>query len=62
MYGVSGFDPDTFVCAGSGVPIGYPRIDMDVGPEEWDVFAPVNRERGDSLLGLCWIPDAPEGW
>ena len=61
-YGVHGFDPETFVCVGSGTPIGYPRIDMDVRPEEWDVFAPVNRNRGDSLLGLCWFPDAPQGW
>jgi hypothetical protein len=61
-YGVTGFDPDTFVCRGSGTPIGYPVIDMDVRPEEWDLFAPVNRDRGDSLLGFCWIPDAPEGW
>lgn|GEM_PF-498430 len=61
-YGVHGFDPETFVCVGSGTPIGYPRIDMDVRPEEWDVFAPVNRNRGDSLLGLCWLPDAPQGW
>jgi len=61
-YGVSGFDPETFVCVGSGTPIGYPCIDMDVRPEEWDVFAPVNRDRGDSLLGFFWTPDAPEGW
>ncbi len=61
-YGVDGFDPETFVCSGSGTPIGYPRIDMDVRPEEWDVFATVNRNRGDSLLGLCWFPDAPQGW
>jgi hypothetical protein len=61
-YGVHGFDPETFVCAGSGTPIGYPRIDMDVRPEEWEVFAGVNRDRGDSLLGLCWFPDAPPGW
>jgi hypothetical protein len=61
-YGVHGFDPETFVCAGIGTPIGYPRIDMDVRPEEWDVFAGVNRDRGDSLLGLCWFPDAPQGW
>ncbi len=61
-YGVDGFDPETFVCAGSGTPIGYPRIEMDVQPEEWDVFAPVNRNQGDALLGLFWFPDAPEGW
>ncbi|HYB90234.1 MAG TPA: hypothetical protein VEC38_04230 [Candidatus Binataceae bacterium] len=61
-YGAAGFDPETFVCAGSGTPVGYPRIDIDVRPDEWQVFAPVNRDRGDSLLGLCWLPDAPEGW
>jgi hypothetical protein len=61
-YGVNSFDPDTFVCLGSGIPIGYPSMEMDVRPEEWDVFAPVNRDRGDSLLGFFWVPDAPEGW
>jgi hypothetical protein len=60
-YGVKGFDPDTFVCAGSGTPM-YPIIEIDVRPDEWDVFAAVNRDRGDSLLGLCWMPNAPEGW
>ncbi len=61
-YGVVHFDPGTFVCVGEGVPIGYPVLDMKVTPEEWELFAPVNRDRGDSLLGLCWVPDAPEGW
>jgi hypothetical protein len=59
--GAKGFDPETFVCFGSGRPM-YPILDLDVRPEEWDVFAAVNRERGDAILGLCWIPDAPEGW
>jgi hypothetical protein len=61
-YDVERFDPDTFVCAGSGAPIGYPIMEMDVTPEEWELFATVDRDRGDSLLGLCWTPDAPEGW
>ncbi len=61
-YGAAHFDPETFVCAGSGAPIGYPVIDMAVEPEEWEVFAAVDRDRGDSLLGLCWVPDAPAGW
>jgi hypothetical protein len=61
-YGVLRFDPETFVCVGRGTPVGYPNIDIDVRPEEWEVFAPVNRDRGDSLLGLCWLPDAPQGW
>ena len=61
-YGVPRFDPKTFVCHGSGAPIGYPNIEMDVEAEEWRVFEHVDRDRGDSLLGLSWMPDAPEGW
>lgn len=62
-YGVlSRFDPTTFVCRGTGSPIGEPRLEFDVTPREWEAFAAVRRERGDSLLGLCWIPDAPPGW
>jgi hypothetical protein len=60
-YGVRVFDPDTFVCAGSGAPM-YPIIDIEVRADEWEVFAPLRRERGDALLGLCWMPDAPAGW
>jgi hypothetical protein len=61
-YGVHDFDPETFVCIGSGVPTGYPRIEVEVEPQEWEIFRPVNRDRGDALLGLLWTPDAPEGW
>jgi len=61
-YGVPHFDPNTFVCHGTGEPIGYPDIEMDVEPEEWRIFEHVNRDRGDSLLGLTWAPDVPEGW
>ncbi len=61
-YGVPHFDPKTFVCHGSGEPIGYPNIEMDLEPEEWQVFEHVDRDRGDSLLGLSWMPDAPDGW
>ena len=61
-YCVHGFDPDTFICVGSGEPIGYPIIEVDVRPEEWDVFRQVNRDRGDSLLAMVWVPDAPPGW
>jgi len=61
-YGVHGFDPRTFVCIGAGQPIGYPIIDVDVTPGEWEVFREVDRDRGDSLLGMAWMPDAPEGW
>ncbi len=61
-YQVSDFDPLTFVCKGNGHPIGYPRIVIEVEPDEWDVFIPVDRENGDSLLALSWIPDAPQLW
>lgn len=60
-YG-SPFDPATFVCKGSGVPIGYPVIELDCTPEEWKLFEPVDRSTGDSLLGISWAPDAPTGW
>jgi len=61
-YGVHAFDPETFVCVGSGEPIGYPIIEVEVQPEEWKPFTPMNRDRGDSLLAIVWIPDAPPGW
>lgn len=61
-YGVADFDPGTFVCRGGGSPIGYPLLDIEVRPEEWEAFVNVDRSRGDSLLGLCWFPDAPPGW
>jgi len=61
-YRTQQFDDETFVCVGSGTPIGYPVMDIEAEPEEWRVFEPVNRDRGDSLLGLCWHPDAPDGW
>ena len=61
-YGTAEFDDETFVCHGSGTPIGYPVMEIEVAPEEWTVFEPVNRDLGDALLGLCWRPDAPAGW
>ncbi len=61
-YGVERFDPETFVCIGAGTPIGYPIIDLEVEPLDWEVFRHVDRERGDSLLGIVWMPDAPPGW
>jgi len=61
LYGVN-LDPETFVVIGSGTPIGYPIMEIDVTEEEWRLFKAVNRDRGDSLLGISWGPDAPEGW
>jgi len=61
-YGVSDFDPETFVCVGGGRPIGYPRIEFEVEPWEWDAFRSVDRDRGDALLAIAWLPEAPPGW
>ncbi len=62
IYGVENFDPATFVCVGSGKPIGYPVMELTAEEHEWDVFDPVDRDRGDALLGIAWNPDPPEGW
>ena len=61
-YGSPGFDPETFVVRGTGVPIGYPAMEIEATEEEWELFKPVNRDHGDSLLGIAWSPEAPEGW
>jgi hypothetical protein len=61
-YGEERFDPETFICMGAGTPIGYPVIDFEVEPVDWEVFRHVDRERGDSLLGIAWMPGAPPGW
>ena len=63
-YGVSRFDPETFVCHGSGRPIGYPVLDMDsdIDPVEWSMFDPVDRSQGDSLLAVAWATGPPAGW
>ncbi len=61
-YGAREFDPRTFVYKGDGKPIGYPNIEIDVEPSEWRAFEHVDRDRGDSLLGVVWMPDAPPGW
>lgn len=61
-YGVHAFDRETFVCIGAGDPIGFPIIEFQAEPEEWEVFRQVNRDRGDALLAMIWTPDAPPGW
>ncbi len=62
VYGVENFDPETFVCVGSGKPIGYPLMEVEAKEHEWEVFEPVDRDRGDALLGIAWNPDPPKGW
>ena len=61
-YGVTEFDPETFVCMGNGDPIGYPKIELEVEPHEWEVFEAVDRSRGDALLALAWFPTDPSDW
>lgn len=61
IYGVT-IDPETLVVHGDGLPIGYPDLEYDLLEEEWHAFREVNRDQGDSLLGITWFPDAPEGW
>ena len=60
-YG-SRVDPETFVCLGDGIPVGYPRMEIDATEEEWELFRHVDRDRGDSLLGIAWAPSSPDGW
>ncbi|MBT5774932.1 MAG: hypothetical protein HOH95_11215 [Dehalococcoidia bacterium] len=60
-YG-SNLDPETFVCLGSGIPIGYPNAEFEATEFESAAFAPVDRARGDNLLVINWQPDAPPGW
>jgi hypothetical protein len=62
VFGVREFDPATFVCVGDGRPIGYPRIEFEVEAHEWEVFEAVDRDRGDALLALAWVPESPPGW
>lgn len=61
LYGVK-IDPETLVVIGDGSPCGYPKVKSDVSEEEWLPFKNVNRERGDSLLGITWLPKTPKGW
>ncbi|RMF21505.1 MAG: hypothetical protein D6760_09335 [Deltaproteobacteria bacterium] len=61
-YRVHDFDPTTFVCIGAGRPIGYPKIEIDAEPSEWELFTRVDRDRGDSLLAIAWYPHPPPDW
>lgn len=61
LYGVN-LDPKTLLVIGDGSPCGYPNIDCEVIEQEWLLFKTVDRDRGDTLLGIVWVPDAPEGW
>lgn len=60
-YG-STLDPETFVCIGSGTPIGYPNEEFEPTEAEREAYAGVDRDRGDNLLVINWVPDPPPGW
>jgi len=62
VYGVERFDPETFVCIGSGTTIGHPVIEQEVEPEELELFRRVDRSRGDQLLAITWSGSVPDGW
>ena len=63
LCGVSDFDDETFVCRGRARPIGEPVVEVDVTDDEWKVFAPVDRPKGETLLAIWWGGDpGPEGW
>lgn len=60
-YG-STLDPETFICIGSGTPIGYPNEEFEPNEAERAAYAGVDRDRGDNLLVINWTPDPPPGW
>lgn len=64
LLGVEDFDADTFVCRGRGRPIGDPVIELgEVDPDVRALFDPVDRARGDSLLGVWFTTgNPPPGW
>lgn len=58
----SELNPENFVVQGSGKAVGYPKVKYQTSAEEDRLFAAVDREQGDSLLTMCWMPDAPHDW
>jgi hypothetical protein len=61
LYGAV-LKPKSLVVQGSGKPIGHPNIEIQVSDKELLPFEQVNRDEGDSFLGIAWFPDAPPGW
>lgn len=55
-------DPASGVVQGKGEPIGYPRLSYGASDSEKELFAHVNRDKGDSLLTVGWMPEAPPDW
>lgn len=62
-YGSRDFDENHFVCRGDWAGPGEPALEIETATaDEHDLFAFVNRARGDSLLVVGWFPEAPTGW
>lgn len=55
-------DPTTGIVRGSGQPVGFPRVAFDPTAEEKALFHDVDRNSGDSLLTVAWLPSPPPGW
>jgi hypothetical protein len=50
------------VGVGRGQPIGRPKIEPEVSPEEAALFDRVDRSRGDTLLWVAWLTTPPAAW
>jgi len=61
LFGVT-IDAETLVVIGAGRPIGFPRLEYEPTDEEEALFRGVDRNRGDSLLAMAWIPEPPPDW
>ena len=62
LYGTGHFDTDTFVCRGSGRPVGTPVLEVQASEHETQLFNHVDRSRGDTLLALAWVSRPPARW
>ncbi|MEM9844993.1 MAG: hypothetical protein AAF965_09360, partial [Pseudomonadota bacterium] len=60
-FGVS-VEVPSGVVKGPGRPVGYPKLAYEPTDAERALFEGVDRARGDSLLTVAWLPNAPDGW
>lgn len=60
--GASGYDADNWVLIGDGHPSGHAVEPDRLDPAYGRLFAPVDRTRGDTLLGPFWLVEPPEAW
>ena len=50
------------VRVGPGHPVGDAVVEIQADENAWALFEAVDRSRGDTLLGLHWVGDPPDGW